>query len=227
MPYCLISIGLALILWGGSAHADEHSQIDPPGLPAEPQGEQRNVAVPADSGNNGSLWSEEGHRAFLFEDQKARQTGDVVTVRIVESSSGVKNASTKTEKDSSLKASIASLFGMSTDKLSAETGSASKFDGSGSTSRSDQLTATVTARVTSVLSNGNLVIDGKREVLVNKERQYILLSGVIRPEDIGPNNTILSSYIADANISYTGTGVINDKQRPGWFIRIFDFLWPF
>ncbi|MBI4715947.1 MAG: flagellar basal body L-ring protein FlgH [Nitrospirae bacterium] len=176
----------------------------------------------------GSLWpGDDDGGGLFFEDLKARRVGDIVTVRIVENSRGAKNASTKTEKDSSLKSSIASLFGMATDTLSVETETATKFDGSGSTSRSSQLTAVVTARVTEVLPNGNMVIDGKREVLVNKERQYILLSGIVRPEDIGTNNTVLSSYIADANISYTGSGVINDKQRPGSFIRIFDFIWPF
>ena len=178
-------------------------------------------------GHDGSLWSGERYVPSLFEDQKAHDVGDVVTVRIVETSHGEKIATTKTEKDSSLSSSIGSLFGISTDKLSVETETASKYDGSGSTSRSSQLTAVVTAKVKEVLPNGNLVIDGKREVLVNKERQYILLSGIVRPADIGPNNTVLSSAIADAQISYTGTGVINDKQRPGWFIRLFDLLWPF
>lgn len=181
-------------------------------------------------GEDGSLWSEEKPHSFLFSDFKAGRVGDVVTVRIVENSQGNKNASTKTEKDSSLSASISALFGMSANKLSQGTVGAEtseKHDGSGSTSRSSQLTAVMTAKVMDVLPNGNLIIDGRREVIVNNETQIISINGIIRPEDIGPNNTILSTYIADARVTYTGDGVISDKQRVGWFVRLMDALWPF
>ncbi|MBI5755607.1 MAG: flagellar basal body L-ring protein FlgH [Nitrospirae bacterium] len=181
-------------------------------------------------GEDGSLWSEERPHSFLFSDFKAGRVGDVVTIRIVESSQGNKNASTKTEKDSSISASLSAFFGMSDNKLSqgslgAET--SEKHDGSGSTSRSSQLTAVITAKVMDVLPNGNLMIDGRREVIVNNETQIISINGIIRPEDIGPNNTILSTYIADAKVTYTGEGVISDKQRVGWFVRLMDALWPF
>jgi len=180
--------------------------------------------------NDGSLWSEDRPQSFLFSDFKAGRMGDVVTVRIVESSKGNKNASTKTEKDSSLSTSISAFFGMPSDKLSqasvgAET--SEKHDGSGSTSRSSELTAVITARVIDVMPNGNLVIDGRREVVVNNETQLLYVTGIVRPEDIGPNNTVLSSYIADAKITYTGTGVVSDKQRVGWFVRLLDKVWPF
>jgi len=180
--------------------------------------------------NDGSLWSEDRPQSFLFSDFKAGRMGDVVTVRIVESSKGNKNASTKTEKDSSLSTSISAFFGMPSDKLSqasvgAET--SEKHDGAGSTSRSSELTAVITARVIDVMPNGNLVIDGRREVVVNNETQLLYVTGIVRPEDIGPNNTVLSSYIADAKITYTGTGVVSDKQRVGWFVRLLDKVWPF
>ena len=180
--------------------------------------------------NDGSLWSEDRPQSFLFSDFKAGRVGDVVTVRIVESSKGNKNASTKTEKDSSLSTSISAFFGMPSDKLSqasvgAET--SEKHDGAGSTSRSSELTAVITARVIDVMPNGNLVIDGRREVIVNNETQLLYVTGIVRPEDIGPNNTVLSSYIADAKITYTGTGVVSDKQRVGWFVRLLDKVWPF
>ena len=180
--------------------------------------------------NDGSLWSEDRPQSFLFSDFKAGRVGDVVTVRIVESSKGNKNASTKTEKDSSLSTSISAFFGMPSDKLSqasvgAET--SEKHDGAGSTSRSSELTAVITARVIDVMPNGNLVIDGRREVVVNNETQLLYVTGIVRPEDIGPNNTVLSSYIADAKITYTGSGVVSDKQRVGWFVRLLDKVWPF
>src|SRR4030065_1973669 len=159
--------------------------------------------------NDGSLWSENRPQSFLFSDSKAGRVGDVVTVRIVESSKGNKKASTKTAKDSSLSTSISAFFGMSSDKLSqasvgAET--SEKHDGAGSTSRSSELTAVITAGVIDVMPNGNLVIDGRREGVVNNETQLLSVTGTVRPEDIGPNNTVLSSYIADAKITYTGKG---------------------
>lgn len=183
-----------------------------------------------DPAADGSLWSEDRPQSFLFNDFKATRVGDVVTVRIVESSKGNKNASTKTEKDSSISATISGLFGIHSDQLSRGTVGAETsetHDGSGSTSRSSQLSAVITAKVIDVLPNGNLFIDGRREVIVNNETQLLSINGIIRPEDIGSNNTILSTYIADAKITYTGTGVLADKQRVGWFVRVLDYIWPF
>jgi flagellar L-ring protein precursor FlgH len=102
-----------------------------------------------------------------------------------------------------------------------------EFDGSGQTSRDETMTASITARVVDVTPEGNLFIRGTREVKVNNETQYITLTGLIRPEDISPDNTVLSSYIADAQIAYSGSGSVSDKQRPGWLTRALDLIWPF
>ena len=101
------------------------------------------------------------------------------------------------------------------------------FGGSGETSRDETMTASITARVVNVMPDGNLFIRGSREVKVNSESQFIILSGLIRPSDISPDNTILSSYIADAKIAYTGKGPVSDKQKPGWLLRLVDHVWPF
>jgi flagellar L-ring protein precursor FlgH len=101
------------------------------------------------------------------------------------------------------------------------------FDGSGETSRNETMTASITARVMEVTPNGNLFIKGTRQVKVNNENQIITLTGLIRPVDVSPDNTVLSSYIADAKIEYTGSGPVSDKQRPGWLLRAIDFVWPF
>ena len=89
------------------------------------------------------------------------------------------------------------------------------------------MAAYVPAVVTKVLPNGNLVIIGKREIRVNQETQYITLSGIVRPDDIGPTNEVSSTYMADAKIVYSGTGPLADKQRPGWLGRAIDHVWPF
>ena len=78
-----------------------------------------------------------------------------------------------------------------------------------------------------MLSNGNLIIQGNREVRVNHENQIITLTGMVRPRDISADNVIMSTYIADARISYSGSGIVNDKQRPGWLVRLLDNIWPF
>ncbi len=101
------------------------------------------------------------------------------------------------------------------------------FDGAGATKRKNSVAATLTAVVREVFPNGNLYIEGMKEVIINNERQYIILSGVIRPEDIRPDNSITSDLIADARIVYTGSGVVSDKQRPGWLGRLMDLVWPF
>jgi flagellar L-ring protein precursor FlgH len=106
-------------------------------------------------------------------------------------------------------------------------GMKSDFEGDGSTTRSGDLTAYITCRVTDVMPNGNLRIVGTREVLVNHENQVIILSGMIRPRDIGSNNVIRSIFVSDAKIAYSGTGVIDDRQRPGWMANFFEAVWPF
>jgi flagellar L-ring protein FlgH len=102
-----------------------------------------------------------------------------------------------------------------------------KLTGKGDTNRDTLLRASMTARVIQVLDNGNLIIEGKRQVTVNAEDQYLIISGIIRPDDIAFDNTVQSKYIADARIFYTGQGVVNDKMKPGWLTRIIDWVWPF
>lgn len=180
--------------------------------------------------SRGSLWSEAQSRAFLFQDAKASHMGDIVTVRIVENAKGSKDAKTKSGRTSSINATTGTLFGVpavTIDQFGLDATFTDSFDGNGSTSRSGALTAEVTAVVTAVFPNGNLWIEGQREVRINNEKEFIRLSGMIRPEDIGPRNTILSTFISDARIEYTGQGVLNDKQHPGWLMRILDWIWPF
>jgi len=101
------------------------------------------------------------------------------------------------------------------------------FEGSGETTRNGFLTATITARVVDVLGNGNLAIEGKREVVINEEKREILVQGIVRPRDLDYNNSVASSLIADAKIIYTGVGIVSEKQKPGWMARIVDAVWPF
>ncbi len=187
--------------------------------------------------HEGSLWQDNGSLSELFIDPTARRVGDIVTIQIVESSKATNKATTNTGRDSSISAGIDSFFGLEQNFPSSgsffspfgkvKAGFGSSFKGDGATSRSGDLTAYITARVTEVLPNGNLYIMGSREVTVNNERQFITLSGLIRTRDISQGNVILSTYISDARIAYSGTGIIDDRQSPGWMTKILNTIWPF
>ena len=187
----------------------------------------------------GSLWSEVSG-ITLYPDRRARKEGDIVIVRIVEDPEAKLNANTKTSRKSSIAAQLKFLGYMKalaeknprlaqnpgTDDL-IKAGLSSSFDGKASSDRDGHVKAYISAVVINVLPNGNLYINGKREIKVNNETQYITLSGIIRSEDISPSNEISSTYVADARIAYSGIGPVADKQKPGWLGRIIDHVWPF
>jgi flagellar L-ring protein precursor FlgH len=186
---------------------------------------------------NGSLWS---HRnTSLFSDHKAMNVGDIVTVTISERASATKEATTTTGKSSSYSAGIPNLLGIEnsdfinvknqnidlSNLVSASVNNS--FDGSGKTVRTDNLSASLTTQVVGKYPNGNLKIRGGKEVMVNNEVQIIYITGIIRPVDITAANSVDSEKILNARISYTGKGVISDKQKVGWLGRAMDAVWPF
>jgi flagellar L-ring protein precursor FlgH len=190
----------------------------------------------------GSLFSE--NSINLFADAKARRVGDIVTINIVENSRATKNANTSTGRSNSLSANTDALLGFENPAnvpmiggvfsalnykpdVGVNVGYNSSFSGSGSTGRTETMNARLSARIIQVLPNGNMVLRGSQEILVNNERQYITVQGVVRPHDITTDNTVLSTYIADARIDYSGQGDISRKQREGWLSRFFDSVWPF
>ena len=186
------------------------------------------------SANMGSLWEPDNGRAFMFEDRRASRVGDIVIIKIVEQHRGSKSANTTADRESSLNAGVSGgLFGINTlaqkfaQFFSVDAETSNSFEGEGSTSREDTLTGTIAAQVVEVLPNGDLRIQGKREVRVNSETQTMKIKGIVRRIDLDTQNTVVSSAVADADISYTGLGVIDDVQRPGWATRIFDWITPF
>jgi flagellar L-ring protein precursor FlgH len=193
--------------------------------------------------NPGSIFNP-SRADFLYSDNRARRVGDVVLVNIVEASSGTHKADTKTDKESSINFGISSWFDKDEARLTpmgpsfglkGQVGSdpmikadaENEFDGTGETTREANVSATVAARVVQVLPNGLMQIEGGRQVKVNNETQILVVRGLVRQRDIRPDNSILSSYIADAHIEYYGEGVVADKQKPGWLTRILDNVWPF
>jgi flagellar L-ring protein precursor FlgH len=160
-------------------------------------------------------------------DRRARSVNDLVTIRVVESIEGAGAADSALDKNSSASAGVGSLFGV-TKKLPsvidpsslASTSSDSKFKGSGATSRSGTLSATITARVLEVLPNGDLVLEGAREIEINGDRQMVVLTGVARPRDVSDQNVVLSPSIGQLRIRYFGRGLMKDNLKPGWLIRV-------
>jgi len=174
-----------------------------------------------------SLWRDDAAR--LFCDRKAYKVGDIVTVVISEGTSAKKSAEVEHEKSSSVKGGLSTLLFPNIGK---HKGTAPAWDVSNETkseadsemTRSDTLSGTISCVVVDVLPNGNLLIEGKRVVTLNGERQYLILRGIVRPRDIRADNTVLSQYVADAEIEYSGRGEISEKQRSGILTRILDWL---
>ena len=185
--------------------------------------------------SNGSIW--QSSSVNLTEDLKARRRGDIITIVISETASASKEAKTGTSRDSSLSAGMPRLLGLENTGIIKNNfadlakiisaSSNSSFKGAGSTSRQENLNATITARVIDVQTNGNLMIEGRRNIKVNEEDQIIVLEGIVRARDITPDNTVNSIYVADARISYSGRGIVSDQQSPGWLMNIFNKIWPF
>jgi flagellar L-ring protein FlgH len=189
------------------------------------------LAGPALAGAQ-SLYREGGPGAHLFADHRARAVNDVLTIIIVEQSSSARSASTRTTKETSRTAAVNEFPGVNLQERNAAARGYLKFDvegqasheGRGAIERSDRVTGQIAARVVRVLDNGNLLIEGRRAVLVNDETQVITISGIVRPQDLSGANTILSSQIADAEVQMAGRGLLADAQRPGLLYRVLDWL---
>jgi flagellar L-ring protein precursor FlgH len=219
-------LALIALVMAGCVHEPQQSKF--PAL-------QQQLEKPRPNYSGGSLW--QASSGGLVEDFKARAKGDTVTVVITEQASASKSATTSTARTTALSAGVPNFMGLETNMtginkwmdlsklLTADT--SSKYDGSGSTTRKENLNATLTARVVDVLANGNLLIEGRRNVMVNHEDQIIVLEGTVRPKDISPDNIVNSAQIADARIIYSGKGIISDRQQPGWLMNIVDYVWPF
>ncbi len=229
----LVVGGLCCIGWIGCANPAKKTHLEIPDRPIYapatlPQPEPR---------TDGSLWSDNAQLNNLYADAKARGVGDIVTIKIVESSKASNSASTSTGRNTAFSLGIDKFLGLESGYPKAgqtfnpfsriEGGMKNAFDGKGDTTRKGDLTAYMTAKVIDKLPNGNLVIAGSREVMINNEKQLIVLTGTIRERDISPDNVIQSTYISDAKIVYTGVGDVDDTQRQGWLARFLNVISPF
>jgi flagellar L-ring protein precursor FlgH len=236
------SLAAVALTLGGCAGINE--SISPPKLtpisnPATVAGSRVSMPLPApnnDPVGANSLWRT-GAKSF-FGDQRAKQVGDILTVNIEIADSAQVNNSTQRSRTGSEAAGVQALLGFE-DKLKKVLpgdpsldpaigfDSSSASAGSGTVNRAETVKLTLAATIVDRLPNGNLVIGGSQEVKINNELRELLISGVIRPEDVGADNTIPYTKIAEARISYGGRGDISQMQRDRYGKRLFDKVAPF
>jgi flagellar L-ring protein precursor FlgH len=171
----------------------------------------------------------EGPSLRLYTDRKAREVGDIVTISLSERTQASTRANTAITKESN-NAMSGTVFGRpvtvnGTDVLNNSLSNNRDFAGDGNSTQSNQITGTLTAQVVQKLPNGNLVIQGSKELTLNQGNELIQVQGIIRTADIGPDNTIASTRVADARIVYGGRGPIARSNAMGWLDRFFNGAW--
>lgn len=216
-----------------ASHKKEKASPPPSALDAYViQATARDASLGIGFSDPGSLWSPTGRLQDVTRDLKATQVDDVVTVLVSESASAVSTGTTKTARASKAQNSITALAGLTRASGPwanlANLGGSSTLDGSGTTSRTTTLTTTLTARVTHVLPNGYLVVEGTKLLAINSEHQLITVRGVVRPEDLNAANSVPSNLLGNLEIQVNGKGVVADAvRRPMILYRLLLGLLPF
>jgi flagellar L-ring protein precursor FlgH len=185
------------------------------------------VSVPAIAQNNGSLYSDAAPNLFLFRDLRARNVNDVLTILVVENSTATNSANTTTQKKGDATVNTPAFLGIKTPQPPLSINSALDFSGQGSTTRTGQLNASLSARVVQVLSNGDLVVEGTKQVTINREHQLLTVRGIVRQYDISPTNVVPSTAIANMEINFDGKGIVSDANKPALLSKIFKYILPF
>jgi flagellar L-ring protein precursor FlgH len=200
----------------------------PPGYPAPAYAQ----AAPAAGG--GSIYANAGGGGMrLFEDDKARNVGDLLTIVLVENTAARTNAKTSVTKDSGLGMGAPTLFGQQVtlngkNLLEAEVEGSRSFAGKGDSTQSNQLNGQITVRVIQDLGNGNLLVRGDKQLRLNQGDELVQIQGIVRVNDIGPDNRITSDRVGDAQIVYGGRGTLARSNAMGWLGRFFNSaLFPY
>lgn len=203
-------------LGGCAVIQEDNARFQPPPIP-----------MPVyEAAESGTIYNA-GTDIRLFEDRKAGRVGDILTVLLTESTTASKNSATSTGKSTEATLLNPSIFGRPiTDDgnplFSGELSGDSNFDGRGSSSQSNSLAGDITVTVVERLANGNLVIAGEKWVTLNQGQEFIRLSGIIRADDIRPDNSLLSTRIANAQITYSSKGVLAAANKMGFISRFFN-----
>ena len=215
----LMSCLIVLLALSGCAAV---KSVNPP-PPSYPPTPPPTIALPPATA--GAIYRS-GNELALFQDQRARNPGDLITIQLVENTNATTSSETKTSKKSDMDLSVTSLFGGKGGKanslLNGAASNGRSFDGSGDSSQSNKLEGNLTVTVAARLPNGNLLIRGEKWLQLNQGNEYVQLQGIVRPADIAPDNSIPSSRVADARIAYGGRGAVANSNAMGWLTKFFN-----
>jgi flagellar L-ring protein FlgH len=184
-------------------------------------------SVPAMAQNTGSIYSDAAPNAFLFRDVRGHNVNDIVTIMIVENSTATNTANTSTQKKGDVAAAVPGFLGIKTPSNPLTLNSALDFTGQGTTTRTGQLNASLSARIIQVMPNGDLVIEGTKQVTINKEKQLLTVRGTVRQYDLSSTNVVLSTAIANMEVNFDGKGILSDANKPALLSKIFKYILPF
>jgi flagellar L-ring protein precursor FlgH len=179
----------------------------------------------------------------MFQDQRAHRVGDILTVRLSESTNATKSAGTTLSKSETAEMAAPQIFGSPitfntpgfiplasnrNNTLAGSIDASRDFAGKGDSSQKNSLTGSISVTVVEVLPNGNLMVRGEKIIALNQGHEYVRLKGIVRPSDILPDNSVYSMQVADAQITYGGEGALSESNERGWLARLFSHpLWPF
>jgi flagellar L-ring protein precursor FlgH len=213
---CILPV-VTLVLAGCAAFGHEE-----PDAWAQPVSDVAPARAPA----NGAIY-QAGYDVPLFENVVARRVGDVVTIRLIENTAASKSSTTSTSKNTSATLPGPTIAGRPVTKngtaiLDMGMSNESAFDGAGSSQQSNKISGDITVTIVQRLASGNLVVRGEKWITINQGREFVRVSGVVRPMDIEPDNSVPSSKVANASISYAGKGALADANAPGWLARFFN-----
>ncbi|HEY0973306.1 MAG TPA: flagellar basal body L-ring protein FlgH [Solimonas sp.] len=219
------TVGFALTLGACASNPSSRAPHDTYAIPEAATAAPQPISA-------GSIYAP-GQGLSLFEDQKARRVGDVLTVLLVEATSAQKKANTATSRESNVAIPGPTLFGRPVTAggvpiLESNLGAESKFNGGGSSSQSNALSGSLSVLVLQVLPNGNLVVRGEKQLTLNQGSETVFVEGLVRPQDIRADNSLTSDRLANARIRYAGKGAMADANAQGWLSRFFNSaLFPF
>ncbi|WP_299774385.1 flagellar basal body L-ring protein FlgH [uncultured Pseudoteredinibacter sp.] len=211
--------------------------IQPPAQPgAAAFAPAHDVPAPLPTPTSGSLYRE-GVGLALYSDRKAHRVGDIIEIILSERTTSTKSSSLVTKKENTIdiqeaQGGVGTILGsnVSAANLSLLTDLIGKrnFSGNGDAEQNNSLDGSITVTVSGVQSNGNLLVRGEKWMTLNQGDEYIRISGILRPDDIAPNNTVASTKLANARITYSGEGAVANSSRMGWLSRFFNSeYWPF
>lgn len=223
-----LRVGLVSLMWivlAGCVGSPNSSH--PRYAPAEPV-----VFLEEPEGDNQGAIFRSGRDVALFEDFRAKRVGDIVTVLLAEATEAEKSSDTSINKNNNNTIDDPILLGQTRtiggDALNFDLSSNHAFSGEGESNQSNSLQGSITVTVAKVLPGGNLYVQGEKWIKINQGDEYIRLRGIIRPADISTSNTVMSTKVADARISYSGTGTVAQANSTGWLSKFFlSPLWPF